>query len=127
MSNMVTQSAMLQCSFGAAPCSMVVTNDLTVQGINNFSSNIQSKTPFADISGFSMCVSPSNPVISGSAGIITSTPCTPAFSAPWSPGSTTVQITSMGALNGSCMLTCSYASGVITITNPGAMTVTVGV
>ncbi len=126
MANMVTQTATLQCSYGASTCSLTSTNVTTTQGANNSAANIQTNTAYSEISGFSTCYSPSNPVISGSGGTISSTGCTPTFGSPWSPGSTTVQISNNGALSSSSTLTCNYASGTISITNSGATTITVG-
>lgn len=126
MANMTTQTATLQCSYGASTCSLTVTNVTTTQGVNNMAANIQTDTAYSDISGFSTCTSPSNPVISGSGGTVSSTGCTPTFGSPWTPGSTTVQISSNGALTSSSTLTCNYASGTISIINSGATTVTVG-
>lgn len=126
MANMTTQTATLQCSYGASPCSLTVTNVTTAQGVNNMAANILTDTAYSDISGFSTCTSPSNPVISGSGGTVSSTGCTPTFGSPWTPGSTTVQISSICALTSSSTLTCNYASGTISIINSGATTVTVG-
>ena len=126
MANMTTQTATLQCSYGASTCSLTVTNVTTTQGVNNMAANIQTDTAYSDISGFSTCTSPSNPVISGSGGTVSSTGCTPTFGSPWTPGSTTVQISSNGALTSSSTLTCNYAYGTISIINSGATTVTVG-
>lgn len=126
MANLVTQTATLQCSYGASPCSFVVTNVTTTQGVNNSAANINSDTAYSEISGFSTCYSPSNPVISGSGGTISSTGCTPTFGSPWTPGSTTVQISSQGALTSTSTITCNYAAGTISITNAGEQTITVG-
>lgn len=126
MANLVTQTATLQCSYGASSCSFVVTNVTTTQGVNNNAANINSDTAYSEISGFSTCYSPSNPVISGSGGTISSTGCTPTFGSPWTPGSTTVQISSQGALTSTSTITCNYAAGTISITNAGEQTITVG-
>jgi hypothetical protein len=55
---------------------------------------------------------------------LTPMPCVPVIPAPWAPGSPTVLIANMPALNSDSKLMCAYA-GVIQITNPGQTTVTI--
>lgn len=123
MPNLVTQTAMLQCSFGSAPCSLMVTNVTKTQGEKKLAANIMTNKAYADIPGFATCTSPSNPVVISTGS---PAPCTPVFGAPWAPGEPTVLIEKFPALTNTSTLTCNYASGVITVTNPGATTVMVG-
>jgi hypothetical protein len=57
-------------------------------------------------------------------GALIPMPCTPIIPAPWIPGSPTVLIANMPALNDSCKLMCAYA-GVIQIVSPGQATIQV--
>jgi hypothetical protein len=90
--------------------------------------NIQDQVPFLNIPGFIMCTSLANPAVASATaaalGVLTPMPCTPVIPAPWAPGSATVQIGGMPALNSTSTLSCAYA-GVITVTFPGQTTVIV--
>lgn len=77
---------------------------------------------------FSMCTSIANPVVASATaaalGVLTPMPCIPVTVAPWAPGSPTVMIANMPALNNSSKCMCSYG-GVISINTPGQFTVQV--
>lgn len=81
-----------------------------------------------NIGSFGMCSSLANPTVAAATaaalGALTPMPCVPATSAPWAPGSPTVQIASTPALNNNSKAMCSYG-GVIQIVMPGQMTVMV--
>jgi hypothetical protein len=55
-------------------------------------------------------------------GVLTPMPCMPVIPAPWAPGSPTVLIANMPALNNSSKLMCAWG-GVIQISSPGQGTV----
>lgn len=117
--------AMLQCSFGAAPSSLVVLPDKkTLTGTPD--ANIIDNKPMVNIMPFGMCSSMANPTVAAATaaalGALTPMPCVPVIPAPWAPGSPTVLIANMPALNSDSKLMCAYA-GVIQITNPGQTTV----
>jgi Domain of unknown function (DUF4280) len=121
----VCMGAMLQCSFGAAPSSLVVlpaNKTLTATP----DANIMDNKPMVNIMPFGMCSSLANPTVASATaaalGALTPMPCIPVIPAPWVPGSPTVLIANMPALNDSSKLMCAYA-GVIQITNPGQSTV----
>ena len=124
----VCMGAMMTCSFGAAPSSLIVlpTNQ-TVTGYMP-DANIMDNIPFVNILPFAMCSSLANPTVAAATtaalGVLTPMPCIPVTVAPWAPGSATVMISNMPALNNSCTLNCMWG-GVITITNPGQTTVMV--
>ena len=116
----VCGGAMMMCSFGTGPCSFITTpknKTLTSMPIANIMDNT-----IANIPGFIMCLSLANPTVASATaakmGVLTPMPCVPVFPAPWVPGSPTVLIANMPALNNSSTLLCSYA-GVVTISNPG--------
>jgi len=115
----------MQCSFGAAPSSLIV---LPQSGVltGTPAATIMDNVPIANIPPFGMCSAPSNPqVISATAaalGVLTPMACVPVIPAPWAPGSPTVLIGNMPALNADSKLMCSWA-GVIQISAPGQATV----
>ncbi len=50
-------------------------------------------------------------------GVLTPMPCIPVTAAPWIPGSPTVMIANMPAVNNSCKLMCNWG-GVIQVVAP---------
>jgi hypothetical protein len=119
----VTNGAMLMCTMGAAPGTLTVlpANRVMAEGVPM--ANIQDSKPFANIGTFGVCMSLANPITaaqtSAALGVLTPGMCTPMTSAPWTPGSATVQVGGMPALSNTCTCMCSYG-GTISITNPGA-------
>jgi len=86
--------------------------------------NILDHQPVVNIPGFGMCTSPANPAVvtatAGAGGVLTPMPCLPVTPAPWVPGSPTVLIGKMPALNDTSTCICTMG-GVISITNPGQL------
>ena len=115
----------MQCSFGAAPSSLVVLPANKVLTATP-DANIMDNKPMVNILPFGMCSSMANPTVAAATaaalGALTPMPCVPVIPAPWAPGSPTVLIANMPALNNSSKLMCAYG-GVIQITNPGQTTV----
>ena len=125
MAMQVCMGAMLQCSFGAAPSSLVVLPaNKTLTGTP--AANIMDNKPMVNIMPFAMCSSMANPTVAAATaaalGALTPRPCVPVIPAPWVPGAPTVLIANMPALDNNCKLTCAYG-GMIQITNPGQTTV----
>ena len=125
MSQQVIMGAILQCSFGVAPSSLVVLPINRVQVCYMPAATIMDHLPMVNIMPFGMCSAPSNPaVISATAaagGVLTPVPCVPVIPAPWIPGSPTVLVGGKPALNNSSTCLCTWA-GVISISNPGGIT-----
>jgi len=121
MGQQVCAGAMLACSFGAAPGALAVlpANNVTTAVPD---ATIMDNQPTVNIAPFGMCLSPSNPTVAAATaaalGVLTPMPCMPATSAPWAPGSPTVLIGGMPALNNASKLMCSFG-GVIQITMAG--------
>lgn len=122
----VALGASLMCTMGMAPSSLMV---LPVNGVladNKPAANIMDHKPFVNIMPFGMCKSPANPAVAAATaaalGVLTPMPCTPVTPAPWMPGSPTVLIGNMPALNNTSKCMCAFA-GTISITNPGTTTV----
>ena len=124
MAFQVCMGAMMQCSFGAAPASLIVlpTNRLLT---GTPAATIMDHAPMVNIPTFGMCTSIANPEVASetaaAAGVLTPAPCIPATSAPWTPGSPTVTIGNMPALDMNSKLMCIWG-GVIQITAPGEFT-----
>jgi hypothetical protein len=115
---------MLMCSFGAAPSSIVVTpmNKVTAEG--KPMANIMDNKPMMNIMPFGVCMSLSNPttasLTAAALGVLTPGPCIPATTAPWVPGSSTVMVANMPALNSTSKCMCVYG-GVIQVSMPTAV------
>jgi hypothetical protein len=118
--------ASLTCSFGTAPASLVVLPKSRVNSSNMPAANIMDNIPMTNVMPFAMCTTVSNPVVaaatSAAMGVLTPQPCIPVTPAPWTPGSATVLIGNMPALNNTCTLNCIWG-GVITVSNAGQQTV----
>jgi hypothetical protein len=122
-------TAQLQCTFGAAPSVLsVIPAGPPVMADSMLAATIMANAPIANVPPFGMCNSPSNPMViaatAAALGVLTPMPCVPATVAPWVPGSPTVLIGGMPALNNSSKLMCMWG-GVIAINNPGSTTVMV--
>lgn len=123
----VAGGAMLMCSFGMAPGQfMVLPKNMVLNKMPL--ANIMDNIPMVNILPFGMCSSPANPMVAAATaaalGVLTPMPCIPVTTAPWIPGSPTVLIKNMPALNNSCKLMCNWG-GVIQITNPGQTSIMV--
>jgi hypothetical protein len=125
MAIQVCMGAMLQCSFGVAPSSLVVlpsNRTLTTTP----AATIMDHAPLVNVLPFGMCSSPANPVViaatAAALGVLTPMPCVPATAAPWIVGAPTVLIGNMPALDNNSKLMCNWG-GVIQIVNPGQTTV----
>jgi hypothetical protein len=127
MPQLVTSGAMMMCTFGVAPSAL---NVLPVNGTmaGAPAANIMDYIPMVNIPPFGMCLSIANPMVASATaaalGVLTPMPCIPATVAPWAPGSPTVLIGNMPALNNTCMCNCMWG-GVISITFSGQMTTNV--
>ncbi|MGF1521686.1 MAG: DUF4280 domain-containing protein [Leptolyngbyaceae cyanobacterium] len=127
MAIQVCMGAMLRCTFGAAPSSLVVIpkGPPTFAG-GPLAATIMDHVPLANIMPFGVCTSLANPTVASATaaalGVLTPMPCIPATPAPWVPGSPTVLINNSPALNNTSTCMCMWG-GVISVTNPGQMTV----
>ena len=122
MANPVVQTSMCMCSFGVAPCPLMVSSQQTVMVSNMLQATIMdNKFPT-----FGMCTSLANPTVSAATaaamGVLTPMPCVPAIAAPWVPGVPTVLVGGKPLLNNTSKLICSYG-GVIQVNLTPAFTV----
>ena len=127
MGFIVCSGAMIKCSFGAAPSSLTVLPKNRVKTTTPIA-NIMDNIPMLNIMPFAMCSSIANPTVaaatSAALGVLTPMPCIPVTPAPWAPGSPTVMVANMPALNDSSKLMCMWA-GVIEVTTAGQTTIKV--
>jgi hypothetical protein len=125
MGQQVCMGATMQCSFGAAPSTLVVlpTNRTLAP---TPAATIADSQPVINVPPFGMCTSIANPAVASATaaalGVLTPMPCLPVPVSPWVPGSPTVVIGGVPALNNNSKLICAWG-GVITITSPGQVTV----
>jgi hypothetical protein len=116
--------AMMKCTFGVAPSSLVPTPK-TVMTSNMMAANIMDHVPMMNIPPFGMCQSPANPMVAAATaaalGVLTPMPCIPNTPAPWVPGAPTVLLCNAPALNNTSQLMCIWG-GVITFASPGQAT-----
>jgi len=127
MALQICMGASMQCSFGAAPSSLVVlpANRVLTQTPD---ANIMDNIPIVNVPPFGMCSSPSNPTVAAATaaalGALTPMPCVPVLPAPWIVGAPTVLIANMPALDNQSKLMCAWG-GVIQFVSPGQGTVMV--
>ena len=123
----VVASATTQCSFGLAPSVLMVlpTNRVIID--KKPAATTMDFAPMVNVMPFGLCNSLANPttaaLTAAALGALTPGPCIP-VTTPWKPGSPTVKIGGMPALNNSSTCNCGYG-GVIQITFGGATTTTV--
>ena len=123
----VCMGAMMQCTFGMAPSSLVVLPANKVM-TETPDANIMDHIPMTNIMPFGMCMSLANPTVASATaaalGVLTPMPCIPNTPAPWVPGAPTVLLGNFPTLDNVSQLMCMWG-GVITFTNPGQETVMV--
>ena len=128
MAQAVVMGAMMKCSFGTAPASLIVTSQATVLNNNMPQATIMDFAPITNIPTFAMCTTQSNPAVaaatSAAMGTPTPAPCVPATTGPWSPGSADVKAGNLPVLNNSSKCMCAYG-GSIEITSAGQTNVEV--
>ncbi|MGI9074459.1 MAG: DUF4280 domain-containing protein [Bryobacteraceae bacterium] len=128
MAMQVCMGAMMMCSFGVAPSSLVVLPKNTVFTDQVPDANIMDHVPMMNVMPFGMCMSPANPMVAAATaaalGVLTPMPCIPNTPAPWVPGAPTVMLGNFPTLDNMSKLICIWG-GVIQFTTPGEFTVMV--
>lgn len=122
MGNCVCSGATLKCSFGDSTPSLLVLPLNMVNTTSNAAATIMDYIPMVNISAFGNCSSIANPMVvaatAAALGVLTPQPCIPMTVAPWTPGSPTVKIRNLNALDDASTLMCVWA-GVIEASDPG--------
>ncbi|MEL6183341.1 MAG: DUF4280 domain-containing protein [Myxococcota bacterium] len=118
----VSAGTTVKCSFGAAPTPLSVLPIMRPLAPTP-AANIMDNKPFLNIVPFGMCTSPANPqVIAATAaalGVFTPMPCMPVIVTPWLPGSPTVLVGNLPALNNASTCACSWG-GVVSVVLPNS-------
>jgi hypothetical protein len=121
----VCMGAMLQCSFGVAPSSLVVLPINRTLTSNVPGATIMDHVPLLNIMPFGVCSSIANPMVAAATtaalGVLTPMPCIPVTVAPWVVGAPTALEGNMPLLNDSSKLMCMWG-GVIQVVVPGQFT-----
>ncbi|MEJ2407894.1 MAG: DUF4280 domain-containing protein [Novosphingobium sp.] len=124
----VTSGATLECTFGMAPSVFNVLPTNRVMACNLPAGTIMDNIPIVNVPPFAMCTSEVNPAViaatAAALGTPTPAPCVPVLVAPWVPGTPTVTIANLPALDTNCKLMCAWA-GEISVVEPAQMTVSV--
>lgn len=124
MPNQVSMGAMMACTMGAAPSSLVVLPKNKVLCEGPPAANIMDHVPMVNILPFGVCMSPANPVVAAATaaamGVLTPMPCIPATAAPWVPGAPTVLLANMPTLDNVSKCMCNWG-GVIQFTTSGTV------
>lgn len=123
----VCHGALINCSFGAAPGSLIITPENKTMSAMPIATTMD-YVPMKNIMPFGMCSSPANPQVAAATaaalGVLTPMPCIPGIMAPWMPGNPTVLIANKPALNSDSQAICMWG-GVIKIANPGCTNIQV--
>lgn len=116
----VHMGAMLTCSFGMAPASLIVLPDKMVLVEGTPAATIMD-SEMTNVPTFAMCQSLANPEVAAATaaalGVLTPMPCVPVLT-PWVPGSPQTLIGKQPALVEGSQCMCAYG-GVVQITFSG--------
>jgi hypothetical protein len=127
MGFLVTSNALLTCTFGAAPSTLMVlpANHVLAEMP---AANIVDQKPVLNVLPFGVCSSPANPTVASATaaalGVLTPMPCVPATVAPWAVGKPNILIANMPALSDDSKLMCNWG-GCISISFAGQIKVMV--
>ena len=125
MANLVTTGAVITCSMGTVPSTLIVTSNVKVFATLT-AATVMDYAPVANIPSFALCKSTTNPTTiaatAAASGVYTPGACIPATASPWSPGAIKTKIGGLAALTDSSKCTCSYG-GSISITYAGQVKV----
>lgn len=110
---------------GTAPSTFSATGD---QVLATADAGVVTDVGPGNVPPFALCTSLANPQVaaatSGNGGVLTPQPCVPVLS-PWTPGSASVTVGQVPALDDSSQCSCSWG-GVVTVNSPGQTAVTLG-
>ena len=124
MPSQVSMGAMMMCTFGVAPSSLVVLPKNRVLCEGPPAANIMDHIPFLNIMPFGMCSSPGNPAVAAATaaalGVLTPMPCIPVTAAPWVTGAPTVLLANFPSLDNVSKCMCNWG-GVISFAFPGTV------
>jgi hypothetical protein len=117
MGTQVVTGATLQCSMGTTPATFAASG---AQVSATTPAGVVSDIGPASVPPFGMCQSPANPQVasaSAAAGSLVPQPCLPVLT-PWTPGSSSVTIGEVPALDDASQCSCAWA-GTVSVTSAG--------
>ncbi|RKP49395.1 DUF4280 domain-containing protein [Trinickia fusca] len=124
MAEQVVLGAVLSCTFGDAPATLIVEPEARVMVEGRPAATMMDSKPLVNIPTFVMCNSLANPEVAiataAAAGVLTPMPCVPCITDPWVPAAPTVLIGGLPALNNTSMCICDFG-GEISIDFGGAV------
>jgi len=127
MGQSVVMGAMIQCTFGLAPSTLIPLPVSRVIIEGRPAATISDMVPLMNIPPFGMCSSLANPMVAAATasalGILTPMPCIPAIAGPWAPGAPQTTIGGKPALVSGSTCMCVHG-GQISLTLPGAVRTT---
>ncbi|MDR0695530.1 MAG: DUF4280 domain-containing protein [Holosporales bacterium] len=123
---LAVSGAICMCSFGTIPTPLTVVPKGLMMACGLPIATVTDCIPMVNIAPFGMCNAPSNPSVAAAtaaaAGVFTPMPCVPAVTAPWAPTKPNMLSTAGPVVCGGDRCMCSWC-GIISITNPGQVTV----
>ena len=124
MTKHVCNGAVLKCSFGKSPASLIVLPIKQSVTEGQPTASIMDNKPMVNVPCFGICSSPANPAVAASiaAGAGANGPCIPVTPAPWITGDPTVLVKGEPVLTDDSKLMCVY-SGQIEVNKPGQTSV----
>ena len=121
MGLMAVSGAMILCTMGMAPGTLMAAVQSTCLAGGKPVAGINDIAPMTSVGACGMCTSMMNPAVSAATaaalGVLTPQPCVPVPMGPWKPGGAVI-IGGAPCLSSDSMLNCAYG-GVISIANPG--------
>ncbi len=115
----VTHNSVCRCSFGTAPCNLIVLPTKQISIDNLPVATIMDHKAGLNLPTFAMCTTSANPAVAAAYGA--PMPCLPVLPAPWSSGSVEVKVKDEVVLHDISTLSCVYG-GVITVEKPSQNT-----
>jgi hypothetical protein len=118
----VCTGATLKCSSGTVSSSLKVIAPAQQVAPGKAPATILAHQPLVNIQPFGLCQNLANPTVASAttaaSGVLTPQPCLPVTPTPWAPGSPTVIIGKVPALNETSKLRCTWM-GVIEVVEAG--------
>ena len=123
MGQNAVMGAVMTCSFGVAPSSLIPIPAPRVIIEGRPAATITDCAPLINIPPFGMCSSLANPTVAAATaaalGVLTPMPCVP-VTTPWKPGALKTMVGGKPALVSGSMCNCAWG-GIIQMTMPGAV------
>jgi hypothetical protein len=122
MSFVVTGTALVQCSFGAAPMPLTVLPQGQALALALPIAVTTDSSPILNVPPLGMCACPGNPMVAAAMG--SPMPCVPS-TLTWLPGQPNVLVRGLPVVTSDCKLLCTYG-GIIQVAMPGQTVVQTG-